>query len=65
VHAPVDVNGGTVQVTGWFGGVSPGDEHRGRCHIHVWNGGDGIRVKCVDQALGVPNPTTVQVSYVR
>jgi hypothetical protein len=65
VHAPVDLFGGTVQVTGWFGGVTPGDEHRGRCHVHFWNGSDGIRVKCVDQGLGVPNPTTVQVSFVR
>jgi hypothetical protein len=65
IHVPVDVNGGTVQVTGWFGGVSPGDEHRGRCHVHFWNSADGIRVKCVDQALGVPDPTSFQVSFVR
>jgi hypothetical protein len=64
IHAPVDLAGGNVQVTGWFGGVSPGDEHRGRCHVQFW-GFDGIRVRCVDQGLGVPDPSSFQVSFVR
>lgn len=65
LHVPVDLSGGNVQVTGWFGGVHPGDEHRGRCRVHFWNSTDGIRISCVDQGLGVPDPTTVQVSFVR